>query len=461
MPSRVCHPSDNRIKVTCRRVVSQTTRKSFSIHFIDLGMVRTFYLDRVIERLRPWYLRRFYFKWVTGSKPNSFSSCWNFPEFLPPLREKTRDLAIIFLPMNDWHGRVQRTQHLARDLARRGFPVIYVNPHLGREFPDIFRRGEEEKLMQIEGNLVELHIHLPREPVFHHRLLTRDESARISGAVTNALRRTGALRAVQIVSLPIWLDAAQAIRESDGAPLIYDCHDHLSGFSNMAREIVDREAALFRASDLVLATAQALMKQAAAETTAPRVLLRNAAAHEFFEVQVEAPSQVSIGYAGAIDSWFDAEAVRHAAVTRPDWRFELIGRVENEAVLALSALPNVYLAGEVPFAELPRRLARLTAAIIPFRLNPLIEATDPIKAYEYLACGLPVVASKMPELERFGDLVSFYSTPADFVAQLDRAILPGSGAMLERRRVFIAGETWEARGAQLAELAGKLSISQS
>ncbi len=423
--------------------------------------MRTALLNGVIERLRPWYLRRVYFRLVPGSKPVYFTSCWDFPEFSPPSQQSYGDLTFIFLPMNDWHTRTQRNQHLARDLARRGYPVIYVNPHLGREFPDIFRRGEKERLMRIENNLLELHIHLPREPVFHHRLLTSCESGRISGAITNVLNRIGTRRAVQIASFPIWLEAAAAIRNTLGAPLIYDCHDYLPGFSNVAREIIAQEAELFRDSDLILCTANSLMKRAAAETTAPCVLLRNAAAREFFSVERRIPDRVTIGYAGAIDSWFDADAVRFAALFRPHWRFELIGRVENPAVTALGDLSNVHLAGEVPFSELPRRLAQCTAAVIPFRLNPLIQATDPIKAYEYLACGLPVVASQMPELERFGNLIDFYTTPADFVMRLDHAIVRQSPDERERRHQFVAAETWEARGAKLAELAESLSSAHA
>ena len=353
--------------------------------------------------------------------------------------------------MNDWHTRSQRTQHLSGALARRGFPVIYVNPHLGREFPSGFRRGEDEKLLQLDTNLFELHVHLKREPVFHHRRLRKDESLRVASAVTNALQRIGATWSIQLTAFPVWLDAALTLRAEHGAPIIYDCHDYLPGYSGVAPELLELETELFRASDLILCTSTSLMKRAGSMTAAPRVLLRNAAAAEFFAITPQRPTQITIGYAGALDSWFDVDAIRYASEKRPAWRFELIGRVENAAVAALSNLPNVRLAGEIPFADLPARLALFSAAVIPFRLSALIEATDPIKAYEYLACRLPVVASAMPELKRFGDLIA-YTTPEDFLSKLDHAVGPQPPDVLWHRRQFVEAETWEARGAELAQL---------
>ena len=67
----------------------------------------------------------------------------------------------------------------------------------------------------------------------------------------------------------------------------------------------------------------------------------------------------------------------------------------------LAALPNVHLYGPQPYADLPAWLERFDVCIIPFKINQVTEATDPVKFYEYLAQAKPVVTTRLPELERY------------------------------------------------------------
>jgi hypothetical protein len=215
---------------------------------------------------------------------------------------------------------------------------------------------------------------LPREPVFHHRLLTPAETETLAQAICQLLRQFGATPIVQIVSLPVWLKPAQSLRDSNSAPIIYDCHDYLPGFSTIAKGILETEPELFRSSDLVVCSAQSLMERAQSLGTpeARCVLVRNAAAPEFFSArghEAKSALPIRIGYVGAIESWFDAESMETAARAHPEWQFHLIGRVENEAVRQLSRFPNVHLAGEVNFSQLPGILSSFTVGVIPFILN--------------------------------------------------------------------------------------------
>jgi glycosyltransferase involved in cell wall biosynthesis len=405
------------------------------------------------ERIRPWYLRRFFYPLHPERKPSYFDACWNFPEYVPlPDSRPCADLPLIlFLPMNDWHARTQRTQQLARALSALGYTCVYLNPHLGREFPDGYRAGRAERMIVLGPNLFELHVHLPREPVFHHRCLMPDEVDAVAGAVTRALVRLDARKVVQMVAFPLWLEVARTVRDGFRAPVFYDCHDYLPGFQGIARSILDLEPALFRESDRVLCSAQSLVERARqiAAPETPCMLLRNAAADEFFEVRPADDGAVTIGYVGALDTWFDAGSVAFAARAHPEWRFELIGRVEDARIRGLESLPNVHFAGEVAFAGLPGRLAQFRVGVIPFLISPLIEATDPIKAYEYLAAGLPVVSAALPELQRFREVVSFYSGAADFMAKLEDAVAAPQEPAQKRRNAARA-ETWAFRAEELS-----------
>ncbi len=412
------------------------------------------------EYLRPYYLKNLYFALRPERCPEQFRSCWNYPAVeldgpaapLPPPASGRADL--LFLPMTDWHVRIQRTQHLAKTFASRGHRCLYLNPNLGREFPSVSGRGPVLRASLLAPRIVELHIQLPTEPVFHHRRLTRPENRMVVDGLRRAVDSIGPEALVQVVSSPLWLEAALRLREDYGAPIVYDCHDLLEGFGRFGEDIVDAEGALFRAADLVAFSSHWLMDRAAPEVRSKALLVRNAADAESFRGcmgRAEARETRIIGYAGALEFWFDEEAVRRAALRHPEWRFLLAGRIETPRIAPLRALPNVEFLGEVPYAHLPGFLERLDVGLIPFRRLPLTLAADPIKLYEYFAAGLPVAAARLPELERHGDLLYLADGPEGFVRAIERAAAESSVALRNRRMALAKQETWVSRCAALGE----------
>ena len=124
------------------------------------------------------------------------------------------------------------------------------------------------------------------------------------------------------------------------------------------------------------------------------MLVRNAVNAALFEAvasRKNGDGRPVAGYVGALDSWFDIEAVAQSAIENPGCRVVLAGRVEYEPILRLKSIANVEFVGEVPYAEVPELLGGFQAALIPFRINPLTLMTNPVKLYEYFSCGLPVV----------------------------------------------------------------------
>lgn len=401
------------------------------------------------ELLRPYYLRWLYFPLFPARRPEHFLNSWKYPRVNP--RQPGRNPDILLLPMTDWHTRIQRTQHLARAFAARGQRCFYLNPHLGREFPNVYPGTESPQLRELESHVFELHVHLPLEPVFHERLLTPAESTRVAESILQILRQAGTTQMVQIVSFPTWIDVARQIRRQLRAPMVYDCHDVLSGFRNIAPEIVAAEAELFAASDLVVFSSELLHEQHAAQVKNASVLVRNAVGEDLLNKgKATQPGASRIaGYIGALDFWFDVDSIESAARRHPDWKFLLVGRVEDARVLRLGSLPNVEFTGEVAHSELPRLLSQFQVALIPFLRNQLTLGTNPIKLYEYFSYGLPVVATRLPELEPFSRLVRLYDNVAEFEAQLERAMAEKDAKLCAERQDIAQGETWQIRAEQL------------
>ena len=163
-----------------------------------------------------------------------------------------------------------------------------------------------------------------------------------------------------------------------------------------------------------------------------------------------------VGYVGALDSWFDVEAVWQSALRNPQCRFVLAGRVEYQPINQLRTLPNVEFTGEIPYSQVPALLAQFRVALIPFSVNPLTLMTNPIKLYEYFSCGLPVVSAPLPEAQAMDDLVYIAATPADFASQVARALQEDDPSLRARRKEIATRESWTARAGEIRAEFGTL-----
>jgi glycosyltransferase involved in cell wall biosynthesis len=105
-----------------------------------------------------------------------------------------------------------------------------------------------------------------------------------------------------------------------------------------------------------------------------------------------------IGFYGLIEDWVDLEVIRHMAAARPDWSFLMIGEVKTDTS-AVRRLPNVHFPGRRPYQSLPGYCRKFDIAVLPFVVNELTLAANPLKVREYLAAGLPVVATPLPEVQ--------------------------------------------------------------
>ncbi len=418
-------------------------------------------LRELRELARPYYLRWWYFRRHPERMPQAFRSCWQYssevvrPDDSKPIQVEppAEDLCdILFLPMTDWHERTQRTQQLALHLAELGHRCFLLNPHLGRQYSEAPTARRDTRVSKLAHRLWELHVALRREPVFHHRLLRKNESRQLADEINGVLKRIGTRRLSLIVSLPTWFQCAEQVKSHFAGRLLYDCHDWLAGFSNMGREVVRMEAAAMRGSDAVIFSSHGLQREfeGLLSGAVSMTLVRNGVPE--WPPSGSRTREAVAGYIGAIEEWFDIEMMETAAKYLPAVRFVLAGRASIEAMKALGRYSNVVFAGEIPHEQVPGVCASLRVGIIPFRRNRLVDFADPIKLYEYFHFGLPVVCSRMRELDEQGDLVYQAENPDDFVKQIYRALAEDREDLERRRKELSRASTWHRRAQQVEGL---------
>jgi hypothetical protein len=336
----------------------------------------------------------------------------------------------------DWDSRFQRPQQLMSRFAAAGHRVFYVSQQFRSDGPPWTVTRKRENVYEVTLRGRELN-------VYANPLGDRARDLLLEG--TEALRREVSIgAAVTIVQLPFWGPLALLARERFGWPVVYDCMDWHAGFSTVRAAMVAQETELLAAADVVVASS-AVLEQHARRHRADVLLLRNACDYEHFARTARAKNaRPVIGYYGAIADWFDSALVADLAARRPDWDFLLIGSPYGADISRLVKLPNVTLTGEEPYESLPEWLGRFDVAIIPFKRTTLTAATNPVKLYEILAGGKPIVSVPIPEAAALAPLVRLAATAEEFEREITAALGEGFAGETERR-AFARENTWERR----------------
>jgi glycosyltransferase involved in cell wall biosynthesis len=247
-------------------------------------------------------------------------------------------------------------------------------------------------------------------------------------------------------SQPFWLDALQAGRS------VFRVADRLDHYPKATPAARAAQAHIAAAVDVVAYTARTLEPYVRSLQPQRAIHFPNGLNfNHFTAVQRPCPAEYLdlprpvVVYVGALDVWFDSELVVQAAMRMPGASFVLIGPSEQIGG-RLERLPNIHLLGRRAYADLPAYLQHADVGIIPFdvgRYPELVHGVHPLKLYEYLACGLPVVAVAWQELESLGAPVYLSRNPEQFVEHLRQAVEDRSGA--GERIAFAAQADWDRR----------------
>ncbi|OZB98374.1 glycosyl transferase family 2 [Paenibacillus sp. XY044] len=379
---------------------------------------------------------------------------------------------VIRFPVIDWDFRWQRPQQLSRQFAVRGHRVFYMTTEVAC-FPKE-HAGRDEVCRFVKFKKVDRNVWLVTLCAHRRLNLYQDQMddldiQYLKWSLEHVLAKFAITSYVSIVDLPFWTPLAAALNQHN---IIYDCMDDHSGFSTNHANVIHQEDLLIQKSNVVLTSSQVL-HQRVREQKHSTILVRNAADVSHFAGWVNnVPAELSsiagpvIGYYGAISDWFDIGLIEVMARNRPEWTFALIGHTFGCDTSGVEQLPNVLLLGEKPYEEVPGYLHRFDCAIIPFVQNNLTQATNPVKLYEYLAAGKPVVSTPLPELTEIASGVAeIADSPAAFEAAVERALRMEAvqPEAVRHRRKFAMNNTWRHRyemlhGAILQHIFPKVSI---
>ena len=358
---------------------------------------------------------------------------------------------VIVFPIIDWDFRRQRPQHLATQLANRGHRVLYLATTFASSLEHY-----EQKPRYVGPNIWVLQLPCPGTPLIYKDVPSLQQVESMYRAIERLRHDLHLGATVSLLNHPFWHPLAQKLSNN---LVVYDCFDHHAGFSDTSPQILELESTLLKEADLVLCSAKKLLNRAT-EVAKKTLLVQNGADYEHFAVATRhAPPEKQrpiVGYFGAIADWFDGELVAEAALGFPDCQFVLVGSTFRAEISTLRMLPNVTFVGEVPYEELPTYLESFDVCLIPFKDLELTRATNPVKIYEYLSAGKPVVAVRLPELEPISDLVYLAQTREEFKKCLYQALEEAPDTRLEERQAYARENTWEKRAELLEEELEKL-----
>ena len=251
--------------------------------------------------------------------------------------------------------------------------------------------------------------------------------------------------------------------------LVYDCVDEYTAFPayKACKEwLAAREEQLCRNADLVFTTAPALYERKRVFNPEGTHYVHNVGDADHFKQALSPSTTVPadlaalprplILFVGAVSNYkLNIDWMLELARQRPNYHVALIGPIgisdPSTNVSKLKAMPNVHVLGTRDYSVLPAYLKGCDVAVIPYRLNAYTESVFPIKFFEYMATGKPVVISRLPALEGFLDSVRVADDEHSFVAQCDDAV-KSAGAGAEARVALAEANSWSKRVANLMAL---------
>jgi len=365
---------------------------------------------------------------------------------------------------HDFKGDPTSKTHIMRVLSRSN-RILWVNS-IGMRRPSASRSDLSRLASKLSRGLagcreVERNIHVLDPlviPLPGVGVVDRFNAMLLAAVLKRQCRRLGFRRPVLWSFLPT---VGRLLEPFNGSLSLYHCVDEYAAFSGVsASSLRAMERDLVARADLVITSSEQLRDERAPLNANTHFVPHGVDVDHFaaaFHPGTRIPHDAEhlprpvIGFFGLIADWVDRDLIRAIAAGRRDWSFLLIGKATTD-LSSLRGLPNVHLVGQKPYASLPAYCKAIDVGIIPFRRNALTIRANPLKLREYLAAGLSVVSTPLPEVARYAGYVHMAEGPRAFTAAIETALSEGDEMSRRRRMEAVAAEGWEARVEEISRL---------
>ena len=364
---------------------------------------------------------------------------------------------------NDWDGDPLSKKHIMLRLARKN-RILWVNS-LGNRNPSASVRDLKRVVHKIRAfgagcrQVAEnIHTFSPLAIPFHGNAAARALNRRfVAWSVRRAARQLGFKNPITWTFLPT---SGQIVGSLGEKLIVYHCVDEFSEFVGTDKQaIFGMERDLMRKADQVLVSSGPLYETKKLHNPRTAMVTHGvdlALFRKAFAPETIVPADIAklghpvIAFYGLIEDWVDLNLIRFLAVSRPSWSLVLIGKVATD-ISAVEGLANVHLLGRKPYSALPSYCAGIDVAILPFVINELTLASNPLKLREYLAAGLPVVTTDIPEARRLGENVRIGTSYEEFLAHIENYLAQGAGPQVAISD-GMSGESWDAKVEEMSSL---------
>ncbi len=350
-----------------------------------------------------------------------------------------------------WPWVWQRPQHLvsrlAKDRAAHGARTWFVEEPVVADI-DAPRLATE----QVDG-MTRVWLEMPlaaspdvRSPNYPLDRGFEDPGARDYGdLLAAAFREAGRPGSPDVwVYTPMAMDLAQDL---EAGRLVYDVMDDLASFKDAPAGLVLRQRRLLADADVVFTGGPSLHRGIQRQRTDGVHLFRSGVetAHYAESRRLRTTHERPVaGYVGVVDERLDLELIGRLALDLPDWTVRIVGPIAKIRPEDLPQAPNIEYPGMASYDELPAVMAGFDVALMPFALNDATRNISPTKTLEYLAAGLPVVSTRVPDVVAdYADVVHLADDGAGFAAACRKVVTDDRQTRDSRVRPLQARQEWD------------------